>query len=261
MTTNVVTPLIVEQDGDLAVLKLNRPERLNALSPDLLSELNEHVPRLVASPEVRAIMITGVGRAFCAGGDVGGMGGSSFEQIVAGMSATHGWFHALRCAEKLVISAVNGVAAGGGFGLALFADLVVASDAAYFKAAFTDLGLAADFGLAFTLPRAVGQARAAEIIYSDRKVSAVEALELGLIARVFPAATFEADARAFGRSMAATPRGAQLTKRLMRLDEAEAFSTFLAREARTQAEAFMTEDFREGVTAFREKRRAAFKGR
>src|SRR5215510_8415850 len=142
--------LLVEQDSGLAIVTLNRPERLNALSPAMLAGLDEQIPRLAASPEVRAIMLTGVERAFCAGGDVGGMGGSTFEQVVAGMSATHGWFRALRCSEKLVISAVNGVAAGGGFGLAMFADLVLAADTAYFKSAFTTLGACADFGLGFT---------------------------------------------------------------------------------------------------------------
>lgn len=254
--------LVVEQDGGLAILRLNRPERLNALSPGMLRRLEIEVPRLVAAPEVRAIMLTGTGKAFCAGGDVGGMGGASNpEATLAGMKAYHAWLIALRCSEKLFITAVNGVAAGGGFGLAMLGDLVVSSDTAFFKAGFTDLGAAADYGLGFTLPRAVGTVRAAEILFSDRRVKAPEARDLGMISRVFPADNFAADALSFAHEMARTPRGAQLTKRLLRLGEAEAFARYLDAEAETQTEAFQSRDFREGVAAFLEKRPPVFEGR
>lgn len=254
--------LVVQQEQGLAILRLNRPERLNALSPGMLRRFETEVPRLIADAQVRAILITGTGRAFCAGGDVGAMRGPADPEATrAGMRATHAWLKALRDADKLVITAVNGVAAGGGFGLALIGDLVVASEAATFKAAFTTLGAAADYGLAFTLPRAVGPLRAAEILFSDRRVSAREAVELGLVGRLYPAETFAAEALAFGRAMAALPRGAQLTKRLLRRDEAEAFASFLEAEAQAQAEAFQSQDFREGVAAFGEKRPPVFRGR
>jgi 2-(1,2-epoxy-1,2-dihydrophenyl)acetyl-CoA isomerase len=167
---------------------------------------------------------------------------------------------ALRSCEKLVITAVNGAAAGGGFGIALLGDIVLASSAAFFKAGFTDLGVAADYGLAWTLPRAVGDIRAAEILFSDRRVSAEEALSLGLVSRLIEAASFEAEALAFARKLAAAPRGAQITKRLLRLAEQEAFARFLEGEAEGQVEAFQSRDFAEGVAAFREKRPARFRG-
>lgn len=254
--------LVVEQDEGLAVLRLNRPERLNALSAGMLRRFAAEVPRLVADPDVRAILITGTGRAFCAGGDVGAMTGPADPEATrAGMRATHAWLAALRNAEKPVICAVNGVAAGAGFGLALIGDLVVAAEDAAFKAAFTTLGAAADYGLAFTLPRAIGPQRAAEVLFSDRRVTAPEALALGLVGRLYPAETFAADAHAFAQEMARTPRGAQLTKRLLRLDETDAFARFLAAEAQAQAEAFQSQDFREGVAAFRERRAPDFRGR
>lgn len=255
--------LLLERDGGLAILRLNRPERLNAISPGVRARFEAEVPRLLAAPDVRAIMITGTGRAFCAGGDVGEMRRPAQDEAsaVAGMSAYHGWLTALRCAEKLVICAVNGVAAGGGFGLAMIADVVVAADDAYFKAAFTDLGAAADYGLGFTLPLAVGSARAAEILYSDRRLPAREALEIGMIGRIFPAKDFAAEALAFGRRLARTPRGAQLTKRLLRHGEREAFAAYLGLEAQAQAEALNSEDFREGVAAFVGKRAPVFTGR
>ena len=254
--------LVLQQDEGLAILRLNRPQRLNALSLGMNRRLTVEVPRLVAAPEVRAILITGTGRAFCAGGDIGGMGGPlEPETTLAGMRAYHGWLMALRCTEKLVITAVNGAAAGGGFGLAMIGDLVVASEQAFFKAAFTALGAAADYGLGYTLPRAIGDVRAAEILFSDRRVAPREALDIGMISQVFPAETFSADALAFAHRMARTPRGAQLTKRLLRFSQAEAFARYLEAEAQAQAEAFQSADFHEGVAAFRENRAAAFEGR
>jgi 2-(1,2-epoxy-1,2-dihydrophenyl)acetyl-CoA isomerase len=190
------------------------------------------------------------------------MGGASDAQAtLAGMRACHGWLTLLRCSEKLVITAVNGAAAGGGFGLAMIGDLVVASDEAFFKAAFTTLGAAADYGLGYTLPRAVGAVRAAEILFSDRRVTPREALDIGMVSRVLPAETFAADALEFARGMARTPRGAQLTKRLLRSGEAEAFARYLEAEAQAQVEAFQSRDFREGVAAFGGNRAAAFEGR
>jgi 2-(1,2-epoxy-1,2-dihydrophenyl)acetyl-CoA isomerase len=254
--------LIVQQDAGLAILRLNRPERLNTLSAGMLRRLEVEVPRLVAAPEVRAILIIGAGRGFCAGGDVGSMEGASDpEPTLAGLRAYHGWLTALRCSEKLVITAVNGPAAGGGFGLAMIGDLVVASDQAVFKAGFTDLGAAADFGLGYTLPRAVGAVRAAEILFTDRRIAAREALEIGLVSRLLPAESFAADALEFARRTARTPRGAQLSKRLLRFGEAEAFARYLEAEAQAQAEAFQSRDFAEGVAAFRERRPATFEGR
>lgn len=254
--------LILQQDGGLAILRLNRPQRLNALSAPILQGMAREIPRLVADPAVRAILITGTGRAFCAGGDVGSMGGPSDPAAaVAGMRACHAWLKALRAAEKLVVTAVNGAAAGAGFGLALIGDVVLASQDAFFKAAFSRLGAAADYGLGFTLPRAVGEVRAGEILFSDRRVPAAEALDLGLAARVLPAETFAADSLEFAREMARTSRGAQLTKRLLRLGEAEAFALYLEAEAQAQAEAFASQDFREGVAAFAENRPPSFSGR
>jgi 2-(1,2-epoxy-1,2-dihydrophenyl)acetyl-CoA isomerase len=259
--TNAIDELVIEQDNGLAILRLNRPERLNALSPGILRRMETEVPRLVAAPEVRAIMITGKGRAFCAGGDVGGMGGPQDAEItLAGMRAYHSWLKALWTSEKLVITAINGAAAGGGFGLAMIGDLVVASEGAFFKAAFTSLGAAADYGLAFTLPRVVGSQQAAEILFCDRRIGAQEALRIGLVSRVFPADTFAEDALEFARAVSRSSRAAQLTKRLLRLNETDAFSRFLEVEARTQAEAFQSRDFLEGVAAFRENRPPVFHG-
>jgi enoyl-CoA hydratase/carnithine racemase len=130
-----------------------------------------------------------------------------------------------------------------------------------FKGAFSTLGVAADFGLGFTLPRAIGEKRAMEIIACDRRVSAAEAKALGMVAEVFPAESFAAEARAYALKLAAGSRGIQLSKRLMRLGDSAAFAAYLEAEARTQTEAFQTEDVREGVRAFQERRPPRFAGR
>jgi len=253
--------LIVEQDGALAILTMNRPERLNALGGELLPLLDQEVNRLAVAPSVRAILLTGAGRAFCAGGDIMGMrGGGDPAGSRRGMNVAHGWVKALRFGEKIVVTAINGAAAGGGFGIALLGDVVLASSAAFFKAGFTDLGVAADYGLGWTLPRAVGELRAAEILSSDRRVTAEEALSIGMVSRVIDAAVFAEESLAFARRMAALPRGAQITKRLLRLRDRASFAAYLAHEAEGQAEAFQSRDFAEGVAAFKEKRPAVFKG-
>jgi len=255
--------LVIEREQGLAVVRFNRPEAMNSLSMDLLEQLGEAIPELVTDRAVRAIMLTGTGsRAFCAGADVGIMGGEfDYEYTLAGLKSWHHWMIALRVAEKPVISAVNGAAAGGGFGIAMVSDLIVAADGAFFKGAFATLGVAADFGLGYTLSRAIGDKRAMELIASDRRLTAADAKALGIVAEVFPTATFAEDARAWALAYARGPRGTQLTKRLLRHGEREAFATYLEAEAHAQTEALASEDADEGVRAFRERRSPAFIGR
>ncbi len=259
-STPTPPPVLVEREPGLIIARMNRPQALNSLSPDLRDMLEAVIAEAEADPQVRALLLTGVGRAFCAGGDVSGMGTRerSFEQIVENMGEAHRWLKRLRLAHTIVVSAVNGVAAGGGFGLALLGDVIVASEAAYFKSAFTALGAAADFGLGWTLPRAVGQVRAREILFSERRIEAAEALAIGLVGRVFPAETFEAETLAIARQIARGPLSMGLSKRLLNHEDAASLDGYFAAEARAQAQAFLSADFREGVSAFREKRPATF---
>jgi len=255
--------LLVERDGPLVVLRLNRPAALNALTTEMIERFDAEVRPLAEDRSVRAFLLTGAGRAFCAGGDVGGMSGGerTYESMLAGMRRVHGWVKALRSSDAILVSAVNGAAAGGGFGLALLADVVLAAQGAFFKGGFTALGVAADYGLGWTLPRAVGEIRAAEILFSDRRIPAEEAHRLGFVGRLLPDEGFAEAALAFARQMAAVPFGATLTKRLLRQGEREAFAGYLDAEADAQARAFQSEDFREGVAAFQAKRPAVFRGR
>jgi 2-(1,2-epoxy-1,2-dihydrophenyl)acetyl-CoA isomerase len=254
--------LLVEREPGLVVLRLNRPGRLNALSGDMLAGLEREVGAATADPRVRAILLTGAGRGFCAGGDVVGMGRpASAETTRRGMATAHGWVKALGSTDALVVTAVNGAAAGGGFGIALLGDVVLASTAAFFKAGFTSLGVAADYGLAWSLPRAVGAPRAAEILFGDRRIEAEEAGRIGLVSRIIDARTFEAEALDFARQLAAAPLSAAMTKRLLRQSDAAGFAAFLDAEGQAQAQAFQSDDFLEGVAAFKERRQPRFTGR
>jgi 2-(1,2-epoxy-1,2-dihydrophenyl)acetyl-CoA isomerase len=259
--------LFIGGEDGLAVLRINRPDQLNTLSLGVLDRFRDAVLALTSDPEVRAIMITGTGRAFCAGGAIDEMTAPEAAskadraaKTLAGMRGHHAWLAALRCGDKPVLTAVNGVAAGGGFGLAMLGDIVVASEKASFKSAFLTLGASPDYGLGFTLPRAVGAARAAAILYGDRRITAGDALGMGMIAHVFPAAEFEQRALDVGRGLARMPLAAQLSKRLLRLEERASFSSYLEAEAQAQAEAFASEDFAEGVAAFMNKRAPIFTG-
>jgi 2-(1,2-epoxy-1,2-dihydrophenyl)acetyl-CoA isomerase len=257
-------PVIVERAGGLVVVRLNRPAALNAISAGCLEIFDRDLTPLTRDPEVRAILITGEGRAFCAGGDLGDVGGEgprNREQAAAGMRRAHQSLKALRASHAVTVAAVNGPAAGAGFGLAMLADVVVASEGAFFKAGFNDLGVAPDYGLAYTLPRIVGEPRAFEILFSDRRVPAAEAHQLGMAARLLPAEGFAEAAREFARTLAAGPFAARIAKRLIRLGDEAAFARFLDAEADAQAEAFQSEDFREGLRAFAERRAAAVQGR
>ncbi|MET0183401.1 MAG: enoyl-CoA hydratase-related protein [Caulobacterales bacterium] len=253
--------LVTTREEGLCVVRLNRPERLNAIGGDMLDRFTSELLPAAQDPGVRCILLIGAGRAFCAGGDVGTLdNGRARESRRDAMRAPHVWVKALRQSDAIVVSAVNGAAAGGGFGIALLADIVLASSAAFFKAGFADLGLSPDYGLGFTLPRAIGELRAAEILFSDRRVKADEALSLGMVSRVYPEQSFEADAFAFARKLAQASAAARLTKRLLRLSEREAFAAYLEAEAEAQADAFDSADFKEGAAAFLEKRAPRFRG-
>ena len=254
-------------DG-VAVLTLNRPERLNAMSRPMLDGLLEALPRLSDDPAVGAVVLAGAGRGFCAGGDVKAMaegnelGGTTLEEKAQALRArmeVSRWLHEL---PKPTIAMVRGAAAGAGLSLAMACDLRIAGDSARFGTAFARVGYSGDFGGSFFLTRLVGTAKARELYYTAELLDAQQALALGLVNRVVPDARLEEETLALAGRIARGPRVAyRYMKRNMNAAESGSLKELLDLEAWHHTRCGMTEDHREAAKAFVEKREPVFKGR
>jgi 2-(1,2-epoxy-1,2-dihydrophenyl)acetyl-CoA isomerase len=258
--------VLFEADGGVARLTLNRPDRLNSLNEAMHGELAAHLDAVAADDALRAVLLTGAGRAFCAGQDLSdrvmGEGdappdlGDTLERLYNPL------VRRLRGMEKPVVCAVNGVAAGAGANLALACDIVVASRSASFIQAFCKIGLVPDSGGTFFLPRLAGDARARGLAMLGDKLSAEQAEAWGLIWRVAEDDRLMDEALGLARRLAEAPtRGLALIKTALNASWANDLDTQLDLERDLQREAGRTQDYREGVKAFMEKRQPAFKGR
>jgi 2-(1,2-epoxy-1,2-dihydrophenyl)acetyl-CoA isomerase len=253
--------VLFERHDDVMVVRLASPATRNALQPAVKRHLEARIPELLADDTVRCLVITGTGASFCAGGDINNMGERDAPRVRRRMQVTHAWAQRLLTAEKPVIAAVNGSAAGAGFSLALLCDIVLMSDQAYFRAAFPGLGAAPDLGLALTLPRAIGTMRAKDILMTNRRVEPAEAQALGIAKRVVPAAELMAEALQLAAELAAGPATSLgLTKTLIN-GAFGPIADFFAHEALAQGVAFGSHEFAEGVEAFQQKRKPDFKRR
>ena len=246
-------------------LTLNRPEVLNSCNRAMVSELRAAFVEAEEDDTVRAVLLTGAGRAFCAGQDLSEAAPPAGEpqpeigDIVAGYN---GLIRAMRSLEKPVVCAVNGVAAGAGANIALACDLVVAADNASFIQAFSKIGLVPDNGGTFFLPRLVGTARATSLMMLGDRVGAAQAAEWGMIHRVVPAAELMTVATALAADLATQPtRGLGLIKRAINSSWSNDLDRQLDVEEALQREAGQTADYLEGVRAFQEKRKPRFVGR
>jgi 2-(1,2-epoxy-1,2-dihydrophenyl)acetyl-CoA isomerase len=255
-----VAEVEVTRDGGVQTITLNRPEVLNAFNRALHRALRDAL-KDARDPEVRAVVITGAGRGFSAGQDLKEFGESP-DVAEALRESYHPNVLAIRALEKPVIAAVNGVCAGAGLSLACVCDFRVAADDASFVPGFIGIGLVPDAGGTFFINRLVGASRAFEWMTSNRKLSAAEAHQWGLVSEVVEAASMPARAAEVAATYAAMPtRGVGLTKRLFDNADNATLEEQLELEAQLQAAATQTEDFREGVAAFLEKRPASFTGR
>jgi 2-(1,2-epoxy-1,2-dihydrophenyl)acetyl-CoA isomerase len=256
-------------DG-VAVVTLNRAERLNAMNGELLDGLVDRLEQAAADEEIRAVVLTGAGRAFCVGGDLAAMaeagqasaGGTTQDEQVAVLQRQQRASLLLRQMPKATIAAVNGACAGAGFSLACAADVRFAASSAVFRTAFLSAGLSGDFGGSWTLPRIVGDARARELYLLNEKVPAERAAAIGLVADVLPDDALLGHARDVAHRLAAAP---PLTlaaiKRNLADHAARSFEDALASEARAHIATAHTADAAEAWQAFAEKRRPTFKGR
>ncbi|MPZ77860.1 MAG: 2-(1,2-epoxy-1,2-dihydrophenyl)acetyl-CoA isomerase [Deltaproteobacteria bacterium] len=251
-----------EKENGVAVVTLNRPQALNAFVPQMNQELMEALKDGERDKTVRCFMITGAGRAFCAGQDLKGRTPEQKGSLGASLREKYNpMIRQIRRMEKIVIAAVNGVAAGAGCNLALACDLRVASEDAKFIQSFVRVGLAPDSGGSFILARLVGLSKALELLLLGDTVDAGEAQRIGLVARVFPSAEFANSAREIAERVAGAPRGIGLIKRAVNHANLPNLESDLEYEAYLQEIAGRSADYDEGVRAFLEKRAPVFTGK
>ena len=254
----------VRTSRGVATITLERPDALNALSLALARDLAAAVLEVDADPDVRCVVLTGAGRAFCAGGDI-----REFRENAARIGAhvkelsgtLHDAIARLAWMARPVICAVNGAAAGGGFGLSVCGDIVIATESARFTAAYTKIGAAVDGAFSYFVPRLIGLRRAQELYFTDRSLTAREALDWGLVTRVVADAELENATEELARQLAAGPTLAfALAKRLFHESYTSGLETQMERESQAIAASSLTEDWATATKAFLEKRPARFKG-
>jgi 2-(1,2-epoxy-1,2-dihydrophenyl)acetyl-CoA isomerase len=253
-------------DDDIATITLNRPESFNALNLALVRDLFHAALEADEDPAVRCIVVTGAGKAFCAGGDVKLFHESRSRIGIVLKELTmylHGTVSRLARTAKPVVMAVNGVAAGGGMSLALAGDLVVAAESAKFSMAYAKIAASPDGSSTYFLPRIVGLRRALELHYTNRTLSAAEALEWGLVTRVHPDVEFQSGVAALARELAHGPTVAfGRAKQLFHQSTEESLESQMELEAQAIAACGHTQDFKDGVAAFATKGQpAVFQGR
>ncbi|MEZ4735503.1 MAG: enoyl-CoA hydratase-related protein [Caldilineaceae bacterium] len=248
----------------VATITLNRPERRNAFTPAMLQALRDCFVQAGQAAAVRAVLVTGAGKGFCAGQDLSIFGGIPEPDAVRDVVLNYyrPMIESICQLEKPVIAAINGVAAGAGASLALACDLRIMADDASILLAFSNIGLVPDAGASWFLTRLVGYSRAYEIALSGERVPAARCLELGLANRVTAGSALLADAQQWAQQLAQRPTTALgLTKRVMLQATMQDLAAILVTEAELQAQATTTADHREGVIAFVEKRSPVFTGR
>jgi 2-(1,2-epoxy-1,2-dihydrophenyl)acetyl-CoA isomerase len=257
--------LLLERADGVATLTLNRPDAFNALNLGLGRDLFHAALEVDEDPAVRCVVITGAGRAFCAGGDVKDFVdhlprvGVLLKELTTYL---HGAVSRLIRSAKPVIMAVNGVAAGGGFSLALSGDLVIAAESARFTMAYSKIAATPDGSSSYFLPRLIGLRRAMELYFTNRVLSARDAVEWGLITRAVPDAEFRPAVDALARELAQGPTQAYGgAKRLLHQSTWESLETQMELEAQSIAAMGHTADFASGVSAFAQKKTPTFQGR
>jgi enoyl-CoA hydratase/carnithine racemase len=276
-----VSDVVAERHGAVLVCRLNRPEALNGLTGALLGEYLAVLEKARTDDAVRVVVTTGEGAAFSAGADMGDLGGETARTglnalmhenlgLTTALSAADRTFDrlgigretlAIKNYDKPLIAAVNGAAAGGGFALAMLHDIRLASERATFTSGFVRIGLVAEMGLSYTLPRAIGLEAAMDVMYTGRSVGADEARALGLVRRVVAHERLMQEAMAYADQIAAqAPIAVQFAKRALTRSLDNTLGAQLELEWPYQVAAFDTDDAREGITAFREHRPPRFSG-
>jgi 2-(1,2-epoxy-1,2-dihydrophenyl)acetyl-CoA isomerase len=256
--------ILVEQSGCIATLTFNRPALYNAMNEELILAFCAAAVKLRDTPGIRVLILKGAGKAFLAGGDVGVFHqnrDTMAVQVIPMGERLHEGVIALRDAPFPVIAQIQGACAGAGLSIALSCDFAIASEAASFNTAYAKIGLSPDGGSTFFLPRLVGLKKATELVMLADSLSASEAKELGLVNRVVSAESLESEVSALAARLAAGPTQAYArAKRLLNQSFSTPIATHLGNEIALFAECAATDDFKEGVSAFVEKRKPVFVG-
>ncbi len=247
--------------GAVAIVRLNRPDKLNALAEPMKDRLGLLFELIARDDSIRAVMLCAAGTAFCASGDVTTMGGFTTVSARERLKRAHRMILGLANMEKPVVAAVRGAVAGIGWSLAMACDVVYASETAYFAQVFKNVGVAPDGGGIYFLTQNLGVLKAKELVLSGRKLTAQEAESLGLITRRLPDDALEQEARALTDRLAAGPTYAYgVGKKMFKQMHTPSLEAFLEAEAWAQTTALMSHDHIEGVQAFLEKRKPVFRG-
>jgi len=258
--------VLVSVDAGVETITLNRPEKLNALNPEMHAQLRAALERATDDAQIRALLITGAGRGFCTGQDLAerdvSAGAAPIDLSVSLGSHYNPLVRRLRALPKPIVCAVNGVAAGAGANLALACDIVIAARSASFVQAFARLGLVPDSGGTFFLPRLIGTARAMGLALLAEPLSAERAEQWGLIWKAVDDERLADEARALARLLASGPtKGYGLLKKALHASAGNSLDAQLDLERDLQRDAGFSEDYREGVSAFKEKRTPRFTGK
>lgn len=274
MTTETISPpelstLRIEVDGQIGTLTLDRPESFNAMSPEMILDLGTAFAWLADEAPLRALIVTGTGKAFCSGGDINGFKAGVEDdsidlpaQVRRGAEALHTAIVDLRRIPYPVIAAVNGAAAGAGFSLALACDIRIAADDAFVACAYGRIGASPDGGMTYFLPRVVGPSKALEIFLEDPNMNAADALERGLVSEVVAADELMEVSRAKAAKLATkAPYYVKMAKRLCNQSIENSLTEHLQLERHGIADSMATEDLREGAVAFFSGEKPEFKGR
>ncbi|AQQ51976.1 enoyl-CoA hydratase/isomerase family protein [Planococcus lenghuensis] len=254
--------VVVKQQDAVLSLQLNRPESLNAFSPEMIEQLTEEVKAAGENDDVGAIVLSGAGRSFSAGGDVKTMGQAGPAETYDHIGELNKLILAMRELEKPIVAAVHGFAAGAAFNLALASDLIVAAEDSKFVMSFAQVGLISDGGGLYFLPRLIGPYRAKQLFFSAEPITARQAHEWGIVNYVYPVDQLEQEALALAERLAAGPgRTFGLLKKITDQAATSSLAEILEQERITQAMMVTTDNHKEGVAAFKEKRKPDFNPR
>ena len=258
-----MSSILFEIKNTVAYITLNRPEKFNSFNREMALLMQAKLDEAASLDEVRAIYITGAGKAFCAGQDISELVGDDKIEIAQILSEHYNPIvKRIRNMPKPVVSAINGVAAGAGANIALCCDVVVATASASFIQAFSKIGLIPDSGGTFTLPRLIGWQKASALMMTGDKVSAADAEKMGMIYKIFEDTKFEEESKKIAESLAQMPtKGLAYTKHALNQSFVSNWDEQLSIEDEYQQKAAATEDYAEGINSFLEKRKPLFKGK